>query len=72
MTKQRIAKLPDFINTSALARLLERDYRTIQRWIRIKHLPKRTQRVDGKRGWTKPVIVKWLKANPEAFADGKA
>jgi hypothetical protein len=69
MSKDQIAKLPTFINTRALARLLDRDLRTVQRWIRIKHLPERTSRVDGKKGWPKAVIVKWLRANPEAFAD---
>lgn len=59
--------LPEFIGTGALGRLLNRDSRTVKKWILKKYLPERTVHIGRTKGWSKATILKWLKQHPEAI-----
>ena len=58
-----IDNLPFFVSTQRLARFARRDILTVRRW--FDRLPPRIALTEKNKGWMKPVIVKWLKQNPE-------
>jgi len=53
-----------------LARMTNRDTRTIRKWEHDKELPPRIQLTDRTKGWLRETVVAWLKAHPEAFNNG--
>lgn len=70
MTREQFDKLPAFISTRHLERLINRSPQYIQKRMDKGELPPRVKVTGRVLGWPKETIINWLKKHPEAINNG--